>query len=139
MLERTERDRQVATILDTVVAEWTEILAIALGMQGATDLEGACRPARSWSGWQNATRDSSGWLTSGLYKRCLRDWRALYDLEQEVFFPQVHPPGRETNWISPMLANWGSPSPTSPIPTSSSSSSSATRGSGGRTGLRRDF
>lgn len=28
-------------------------------------------------------------------QRRLRDWRALYGPEQEVFFPQVHPPGRE--------------------------------------------
>ena len=28
-------------------------------------------------------------------QRRLRDWRALHGPEQEVFFPQVHPPGRE--------------------------------------------
>lgn len=28
-------------------------------------------------------------------QRRLRDWRALYGPEQEVFFPQEHPPGRE--------------------------------------------
>ena len=77
------------------------------------------RPQRSWTGWKNATRDGSARPNSGRFRR------ALHGPEQEVFFPQVHPPGKPK---CPTPANCESTSPVCPFPTSSSSSSSATRG-----------
>ena len=34
-------------------------------------------------------------LEARTLQRRLRDWRALHGPEQEVYFPQEHPPGRE--------------------------------------------
>ena len=47
------------------------------------------------SGWRRNSPAGSGASQLRTLQRRLQDWRALNGPEQEVYFPQEHPPGRE--------------------------------------------
>ena len=49
-----------------------------------------------WLGEQHPGRFSASQLRT--LQRRLQDWRALHGPEREVYFPQVHPPGREAQF-----------------------------------------
>ena len=49
-----------------------------------------------WLGEQHPGRFSASHLRT--LQRRLQDWRALHGPEREVYFPQVHPPGREAQF-----------------------------------------
>ena len=54
-------------------------------------------------------------------QRRLQDWRALNGPDQEVYFPQEHPPGGRPRSTSPTATPWASPSAAGPIATCCSS------------------
>ena len=49
-----------------------------------------------WLAEQHPGRFSASQLRT--LQRRLQDWRALHGPDQEVYFPQVHPPGREAQF-----------------------------------------
>ena len=50
------------------------------------------------NGWRSSIPVASMPLSSGTLQRRLQDWRALNGPDQEVYFPQEHPPGRESQF-----------------------------------------
>ena len=54
----------------------------------------ACRPRRWWSGCSGNTRARTGNGSGGRVERRVRQWKAEHGPAKEVFFSQVHEPGR---------------------------------------------
>ena len=55
--------------------------------------EPGCRPRRSWSGYSGNTRARLATAAADVERR-VRQWKAQQGPAKEVFFSQVHEPGR---------------------------------------------
>ena len=86
-----ERGRSWRTRGDPFAGVWHEEVEPLL----RSDLEGVLRATTllEWLEERHPGRFSRGQLRT--LQRRLKDWRAIHGPEQEVFFPQEHPPGRE--------------------------------------------
>ena len=79
------------TRADPFAKVWVEEIEPLLGKDTDRALEATT--VLEWLEERHPGRFSQAQLRT--LQRRLRDWRALHGPEQEVFFPQVHPPGRE--------------------------------------------
>ena len=87
----SERQRTWRTRADPFAEVWAEEIEPLLGK----DTDGALEATTVLEWLEERHPGRFGQAQLRTLQRRLRDWRALHGPEQEVFFPQVHPPGRE--------------------------------------------
>ena len=90
----TKQERQWRTRSDPFEGVWEEEIEPLLQGEAAGKLKATT--IIEWLEEQHPSRFSASQLRT--LQRRLQDWRALHGPDQEVYFPQEHPPGREAQF-----------------------------------------
>ena len=90
----TKQERQWRTRSDPFDGVWEEVIEPLLQGEAAGKLKATT--IIEWLEEQHPSRFSASQLRT--LQRRLQDWRALNGPDQEVYFPQEHPPGREAQF-----------------------------------------
>ena len=90
----TNQERQWRTRSDPFEGVWEEEIEPLLQGEAAGKLKATT--IIEWLEEQHPSRFSASQLRT--LQRRLQDWRALHGPDQEVYFPQEHPPGREAQF-----------------------------------------
>ena len=90
----TKQERRLRTRSDSFEGIWEEEIEPLLQGEAAGKLKATT--IIEWLEEQHPSRFSASQLRT--LQRRLQDWRALNGPDQEVYFPQEHPPGREAQF-----------------------------------------